>query len=503
LRYTPVLRYTLMLSAVLPLLAILAPLDVQAFQFVDGDRWSRTATDDGTLKQGQPTTLTWGIIPDGTGISGGHGEDPSPSDLIAMMDGFYGSGGGDLTQRPWFALFADPLERWEEVSGLSYVYEPNDPGTTLNGNNPPFGTRGSLGSVPDVRIGGHSIVVQGADNILAYNYFPDSSDMVIDTDDTSFYGSTTNNSRALRNVVMHEAGHGIGLSHVDSNDSAILMESFLNLSFDGPQLDDILAAHRAYGDAWEKNGGNDTSGSATPLGLLASGSPLSIGADAIDTAVAASDIDFISIDDNGDTDFLSFTTSAAGLLDVTLTPRGPTYNEGPQGGSQSPFDTSAQSDLTLTLFDTDGSTSLATINVNPAGGTETLVDFDLGQVGTYFVRVTGSANSAQLYELDLSIVVPFVLVLGDMNGDAVVDGVDVPLFMQALVNRGAYDAIGFPIDADISGDLDGSGTFDLGDLGLLSGLIGGSAAASAAPEPSSWVLILLAAAGVVASLRRR
>ena len=107
-----------------------------------------------------------------------------------------------------------------------------------------------------------------------------------------------------------------------------------------------------------------------------------------------------------------------------------------------------------------------------------------------------------MYELDLSIELP--LLLGDMNGDSVVDVFDVPLFVQALVDRGAYDANGFPVDADISGDVDGSGIFDLGDLGPFNGMFSAATAtAQSVPEPSSWVLILLGAAGVVASLRRR
>ncbi|MEM7351398.1 MAG: hypothetical protein AAF657_11365, partial [Acidobacteriota bacterium] len=43
---------------------------VNDFQFNDGDRWSVTATNGGGLGQGDPTVLTWSIVPDGTSIFG-------------------------------------------------------------------------------------------------------------------------------------------------------------------------------------------------------------------------------------------------------------------------------------------------------------------------------------------------------------------------------------------------------------------------------------------------
>jgi len=72
---------------------------ISLFQFSDNDRWSTTATNGGGLSQGDPTTLTWGFIPDGTDIDGFAGEPAGVSDLIARLDAIYGSGpgGSDLT----------------------------------------------------------------------------------------------------------------------------------------------------------------------------------------------------------------------------------------------------------------------------------------------------------------------------------------------------------------------------------------------------------------------
>ena len=43
-------------------------------QFHDSQRWTRTATDGNGLQQGDPTTITWSIVPDGTNINGYNGE---------------------------------------------------------------------------------------------------------------------------------------------------------------------------------------------------------------------------------------------------------------------------------------------------------------------------------------------------------------------------------------------------------------------------------------------
>ncbi|MEM8681384.1 MAG: hypothetical protein AAGF97_18715, partial [Planctomycetota bacterium] len=49
------------------LLAISVSQVALGFQF--GTRWSRTAVSGAGLTQGDPTTLTWGFVPDGTNIA--------------------------------------------------------------------------------------------------------------------------------------------------------------------------------------------------------------------------------------------------------------------------------------------------------------------------------------------------------------------------------------------------------------------------------------------------
>ena len=92
-----------------------------AFQFSDNSRWSTTVTNGSGLTQGDPTTLRWGFVPDGTSISGFNGEATSPSNLISFMGSIYGVTTNDTiyTDEPWFPLFQSYINRWSQLSGLS------------------------------------------------------------------------------------------------------------------------------------------------------------------------------------------------------------------------------------------------------------------------------------------------------------------------------------------------------------------------------------------------
>ena len=373
------------------------PAGTSAFQLDDNNRWDASFTNGSGLVQGQPTTLRWGILTDGADADGG------TSNLIQFMDNIHGDGGiadtGDLTQKPWFFVFNNAFNRLGELSGLTYSYLAINSASTSTYSVPDSST--SSATTPEIIIGGTSI--DGASNVLAYNYFPNDGDMVIDTDDTSFFSGSSNTYRGSRNVIMHEAGHGIGIDHVESNNAAFLMEPFVSTSFDGPQFDDILALQRGYGDVLEKSGGNDTSGTATNLGTISFGSTVSKGTKGTTTTVASTDTDFVSIDDDSDPDFFKFTTTGAGTATITLTPQGPTYNQGPQNGTQTSFNASQQSDLTLQVIDTNGTTVLSTSNTGGVGVTETISGLSLPSAGTYFIKVTGAANAVQIYRLDATV----------------------------------------------------------------------------------------------------
>ena len=214
--------------------------------------------------------------------------------------------------------------------------------------------------------------------------------MVIDTND-SFFNGTANNSVANRNVIAHEAGHGLGMAHVTPVNFDFLLEPFasFNPTFDGPQYHDILVAHRGYGDVNEKSNsqlGNDTTGLATSLGGLGNGGSISIGLDAQDQPVGINEVDFVSIDDESDTDVYSFTVGANGTTDILLEAFGVTYDIGPEGGATGAFDTSQRSNLALEILDTDGTTVLGSANAGGLGADELLSGITLNSAGGYLFR---------------------------------------------------------------------------------------------------------------------
>ncbi len=375
-------------------------------------RWSTTATDGSGLQQGDSTTLTWNIVPEGTPIpalGGISGESSANSDLIDRLDTIYNetATGPDITNRTWFPTFSSIFDRWGELSGITFVHEPNDDGVGFAANN---SNPGVLGVRADLRIGGHSI--DGNSNVLAYNFFPNIGEMVIDTNDT-FYDNTANNSRALRNVLGHENGHGLGFNHVIPVNQTKLMEPIASTAFDGPQYDDILAVQRSYGDFYESGSGNDTKGNATDLGLIEN-TTLVVGGDtvtqfdgdadgAVDNPVELTQSAFVSTDGTSDIDVYKFTTLQGASLDLVLQPVGPTYDEGPQGGSASAFDAANQADLTLELLDTNGTTVLAVSNAGGVGAGEAIAGQVLTTAGDYYVRVTSATDLVQTYQLDLTL----------------------------------------------------------------------------------------------------
>lgn len=387
---------------------------IATFEFDDGDRWSSTATSGSGLTQGEPTVITWSIVPDGTVIDGFVDEDSAPSDLIAFLDGIYPNSESVIEDKPWFTFFEQSFLRWEQISGNTYMYEPNDDGSSWRklGSTAVIAS-GQIGVRGDVRIAGHA--VDGNSGILAYNFFPNKADMVLDTGD-SFFSNTANSSLGLRNVLTHEHGHGLGLDHVCPFQQTKLMEPYVTYAFDGPQHDEILAVNRGYGDRLEDN---DVVDHASDLGAPA----------------FATDVfrDTLSIDGIDDADWYQVTVSDFSRLSVTVSPIGETYLSGPQNSDNTcsvgtSFNSLTQSNLAFKIIAPDQTTVLADANSLPAGMAEMIDELTLlDGAGTYYLQVSGDTDAAQLYDLTvrLSCDLP-----GDLDGDCDVDAGDVIAFNQ-------------------------------------------------------------------------
>jgi hypothetical protein len=399
-------------------------------QFQLTSRWSSTTTSGGGLGQGDPTIITYSFVPDGTLISSGVGEPPGVSNLFAVFDAQFG------TTAAWQNKIHQVFANWSLQTGITYLHETNDDGVSM------FVFAGAVGVRGDVRIGAKSIDGTSSPNILAYNMFPNDGDMVLDADDISYFGNSSADFRRLRNVVAHEAGHGIGLLHVCPlftfpGTLQKIMEPKAVTNFDGPQHDDILAANRHYGDRFENN---NSTGAATDLGAINNGTTT---------------VNDVGIDDNSDDDYYKFTVADLKKLSATLRPIGFTYLQGPQTPScdtGTSFNSLAVQNLEFDVRDTDGSTILASVDATPAGQNEVATDLDFPSgPGTYYLRVgSGSVDNAQLYELDLTITSA-----PDCNGNWVSDSLDISLGSSSDDNGNTI-----PDECDPYGDTDNDGDVD-------------------------------------------
>jgi hypothetical protein len=349
-------------------------------QFNRRDRWVTTASGS-TGALGNPIILTYSFLPDGTTIpaTGEYGDGAAGSNLYATLNPRFGN-----NPENWKARFRECFARWSEVSGIQYV-EKTDDGAAF-----PDSAGSSTAPVRgDVRIG--MKFIDGASSVLAYNYYPDRGDMVLDSADAGSFDNPANNYRYLRDVVMHEHGHGGGLGHVISGNSGQLMEPFVNTAIDGPQDDDIRGMQRNYGDPQEND---DTPATAHPLGVLYS-------------TVTGSNI---SLDSESDVDWYALSFQTGQLLTVSVTPVGAEYSIGNEGGADpTPVDTTSINNLVIDVFAADGVTQIATSDAQPAGQTEKTNPLDLSALTTgnlCYIRIrnaSGAADSVQRYTLRFEI----------------------------------------------------------------------------------------------------
>ncbi len=375
--------------------------EVQALVYNLAGRWPGT--------QGDPIALDWSFMPDGVLIpQSGNDEPPQgslASNLFATLDGQFPS------RAAWVSRFQQSFDRWQGLTGITFTR------ITSGGNDwddgMPWGTPGDGVNRGDIRIGGRCIDGTGGvdcaggtpirGNILAYNQFPGSGgDMVLDTADTFFTGGT---QTFLRNLVMHELGHGVGLFHVCPSNQTKLMEPIITVAFDGPRHDDIRGAQVHYGDPFEED---NASGTATDLGAITASTPIELATGFPAPRVAFGSIH--SIDENGEQDFFRFTISQAEQLDLTVTPVGLTYDSSTQQAdgdcnSGNLVDSESAADLAFQIIGTDGSSVLVTVDGQPAGGTESILDFNLAAAGDYFIRVyeVDAPTASQLYNMELCV----------------------------------------------------------------------------------------------------
>jgi len=371
-----------------------------------GGRWSQTATEANTGPEGTPITLTYSFIPDGTTIHDNQ-FGSGPSVLFRRMNALFGS------PAAWQAKFAQIFSEWSKVAGVTYILVSDDGANFPN-------TDGSLGHRGDVRIG--MKYLDGPSNVLAYDFFPDGGDMVVDSSEN--WADPGQNYIFLRNVLAHEHGHGLGLEHVCPINGTKLLEPYYASAFDGPQHDDIRAGDRNYGDRYEPN---NNAATATPLG--------SLGQDSL--------VQNVSLDHVTDIDYYSFSIPSGKSFTLTLQPVGYTYLNGQQNGDGSCsagtlINTLNDLNLDLYLYNSSGTVLLTQSSSHPAGEAEVLLHYPVSPSGGSFIaKVVGSGTDAvQMYDLEFNISNlndPF-LTLNPIVFDTATYQVPVTI-MTRLVNR--------------------------------------------------------------------
>jgi hypothetical protein len=368
--------------------ALASPNEARAY--LAADRWETTAA--GPVgPRGEPVTLTWSLAPDGTPTAGF-----GPSNFITSFDAQFGAGdGADLAQRPWFPLLNSAFARWSELGGVTFVYEPHDDGADHRTAAGVWGVRG------DVRLA--AAPIDGSGGTLAASQYPDTGDILFDSNDVSRLSHPAENFIRLRNALMHEIGHALGLDHIASSDAAFLMEPALNVSFDGPQIDDIRGLHFLYGDMLERPLLDDSVPSSLSLGILEPGATVLLGSDAGDAgAISPFASDFLSISNRGDVDNFDFEMRQPARIDVVLAPHGGQFDQSAVGGNEVHIDASSSNNLQFRLFGPAGE-ELAVVDREGRGRVEMLNGFSLLAGGLHTIQIAGSREAVQLYSLQIRI----------------------------------------------------------------------------------------------------
>jgi hypothetical protein len=243
------------------------------------------------------SSITLSFAPDGTSVAG------RTSNLYASLN-------ASQSENEWKLQILQAFYAWSSQANFDVA--------VVGDNGARFGTPGRFQNDPrfgDIRIGGNSL----ASNVLAYASPPDpglagtlSGDVFVNTN-YEFKG----NPYDLFRVMLHEAGHTLGLDHSTHPNSP--MYPRFNNTAGQLTAGDIAAIRALYGarqhDRHEGAAGNGTIGTATRLAVpsnYAGKTPLL----AFGDLTTNSDVDYFSFDTisgRGDDDNVTVRLQTAGL----------------------------------------------------------------------------------------------------------------------------------------------------------------------------------------------
>jgi hypothetical protein len=425
--------------------------------FVSSICWTADGSQ-GSTGMAAPASLTYSFPDNGTtwGFSGLFtGSGPAPNTLNTSLTNLYGAGNLDRGRE----YFRQCLAGWRRTAGLSYQ-EVADDNSAEDQNTTRVSTRG------DIRIGGFAMGTSLG--ILAYNAFPNAAgtglgggDMNINTSyfSGSFFNSSTNNYRYLRNTVSHEHGHGLSYIHVTPCNSTKLMEPQISTPFDQQTIDELRGVQRNYGDRFA---GNNSAANARNFGNLTTPSLRSVLERNLSTNGVAGA--------NGSSaDWFAFTIDSDQNVTINANPTGGSYANGQQTSGCNPtnpgtINASAAGNLTLELRDASGVNVLSSSS-GAAGSGRTLNIAPL-VAGTYIVRVVdvgpNSNQTLQLYDLTIR-------VASSLAPPAPIAGLNKRVaantncFFMGDINSRANETGATLPTSGYDWDLDGDGTFEVND----------------------------------------
>jgi hypothetical protein len=232
--------------------------------------------------------LSVSFMPDGTALDGGR-----TSALSASLD----------AQHPtadWQRVFAQVLQTWAQYTPLNFHFVADD--------GSPQGSLGSAQADPrfgDIRLGA------AASSALGSTWFPSTTTRGGDITLSTSYQFAIGSVYDLYSVLLHEAGHALGLDH-SADPTAVMSGNIALRVATGLSPDDIAGIQAIYGvrldDSFDAAARNDSLASATRLSPDASGL-IAVAADLTDLA----DIDHYSI---------TVPTGSDGTLTVSIDARG-------------------------------------------------------------------------------------------------------------------------------------------------------------------------------------
>ncbi|MBM3980431.1 MAG: matrixin family metalloprotease [Planctomycetes bacterium] len=206
-----------------------------------------------------PGNITFSIVPDGTDVAG------LKSNLQATLN-------ATMSQSAWTTEIQNAFQAWVNVAGIN-VSQTGDNGAALGGSAPLQGSP----LFGDIRISARPL----SDNVMAITNPPDlmspwAGEIILNSNKV-FTIDGANGTAALRRVLLQETGHALGLGN-STDERSVMYEYGGSQRIDAA---DVAAIQSLYGpavnDAYEGTKGNNTVGSAAPLGYITSSDSLTFG----------------------------------------------------------------------------------------------------------------------------------------------------------------------------------------------------------------------------------